>query len=70
MIRYIAGESELKFIIRNKDSSIIDSNFSNEIGIRQLTLFIPIERREDIIDNVKALQNLQCRLRGFHRGRR
>ena len=52
MIRYIAGESELKFIIRNKDSSIIDSNFSNEIGIRQLTLFIPIERKEDIIDEI------------------
>jgi predicted enzyme related to lactoylglutathione lyase len=52
MIRYIAGESELKFIIRNKDSSLMESNFNNEIGIRQLTLFIPIERKQEIIDKV------------------
>ena len=52
MIRYIAGESELKFIIRNKDSSLMESNFNNEIGIRQLTLFIPIEKKQEIIDKV------------------
>ena len=52
MIRYIAGESELKFIIRNKDSSLKESNFNNEIGIQQLTLFIPIERKKEIIDKI------------------
>jgi len=52
MIRYIAGESELKFIIRNKDSSLKESNFNNEIGIQQLTLFIPIDRKKEIIDKI------------------
>jgi len=71
MIRYIAGESELKFIIRNKDSSIIDSNFSNEIGIRQLTLFIPIDRKKEIIDkilknNIKSPKFIDSKIGSIH----
>ena len=71
MIRYIAGESELKFIISNEDFYSIDNSSKNEIGIRQLTLFIPIDRKKEIIDkilknNIKSQKFIDSKIGSIH----
>ena len=53
MIRYIAGESELKFIVDKKNESFIKDKPKQFNGITKLTLYFPIESKDKILNELK-----------------
>ena len=53
MIRYIAGESELKFIVDKKNISLINDKPKKFNGIAKLTLYFPIESKDKILNELK-----------------
>jgi len=53
MIRYLAGDTELKFIIKKKENSQIKGGRFNARGIRQLTILLPKEKRAGIITRMR-----------------
>ena len=56
MIRYIAGESELKFIVDKKNISLINDKPKKFNGIAKLTLYFPIESKDKILSKFKENQ--------------
>ena len=56
MIRYIAGESELKFIVDKKNISLISEKPKKFNGISKLTLYFPIESKDKILSKLKENQ--------------
>ena len=56
MIRYIAGESELKFIVDKKNISLINDKPKKFNGIAKLTLYFPIESKDKILSKLKENQ--------------
>ena len=56
MIRYIAGESELKFIIDKKNESLVNNKPSKFYGIAKLTLYFPIESKDKILNRLRENQ--------------
>ena len=53
MIRYIAGESELKFIVDKKNESFIKDKPKQFNGITKLTLYFPIESKDKILNELE-----------------
>ena len=56
MIRYIAGESELKFIVDKKHEYLINNKPNKFNGIAKLTLYFPIENKDIILKKFKENQ--------------
>ena len=56
MIRYIAGESELKFIVDKKHEYLINNKPNKFNGIAKLTLYFPIESKDIILKKFKENQ--------------
>ena len=56
MIRYIAGESELKFIVDKKNISLISDKPKKFNGISKLTLYFPIESKDKILSKFEENQ--------------
>ena len=56
MIRYIAGESELKFIVDKKNISLISEKPKKFNGISKLTLYFPIESKDKILSKFEENQ--------------
>ena len=56
MIRYIAGESELKFIVDKKHEYLINNKPNKFNGIVKLTLYFPIENKDIILKKFKENQ--------------
>ena len=46
MIRYIGGESELKFIVNEDNKSLIKEKPDKFYGISKLTLYFPIQHKK------------------------
>ncbi len=56
MIRYIAGESELKFIVDKKQKTLINNKPNKFNGIAKLTLYFPIESKDIIFKKLQENQ--------------
>ena len=56
MIRYIAGESELKFIVDKKQKTLINNKPNKFNGIVKLTLYFPIESKDIIFKKLQENQ--------------
>tara|TARA_Y100001954_G_scaffold56461_1_gene60777 strand:- start:268 stop:1389 length:1122 start_codon:yes stop_codon:yes gene_type:complete len=56
MLRYIAGESELKFIVDKKNEFLINNKPNKFNGITKLTLYFPMEKKDDVLNKLKENQ--------------
>ena len=52
MVRYIGGESELKFIINEENKNLIQNKPNQFLGISKLVLFFSIKDKEKIIEKL------------------
>ena len=60
MIRYIGGESELKFIVNEDNKSLIKEKPDKFYGISKLTLYFPIQHKKALIEIIfieKEIEN-------------
>ena len=53
MIRYIGGESELKFIVNEESKSLIKEKPDKFYGISKLTLYFPIQHKKALIEKLE-----------------
>tara|TARA_B100001758_G_C18402412_1_gene609819 strand:+ start:1678 stop:2733 length:1056 start_codon:yes stop_codon:yes gene_type:complete len=53
MIRYIGGESELKFIVNEDNKSLIKEKPDKFYGISKLTLYFPIQHKKALIEKLE-----------------
>lgn len=53
MIRFLGGESELKFIVGGPDRPQLAGGINNARGIRLLALLLPEERRTSIVERMR-----------------
>ena len=53
MIRYIGGESELKFIVNEESKSLIKEKPDKFYGISKLTLYFPIHHKKALIEKLE-----------------
>ncbi len=53
MIRYIGGESELKFIVNEESKSLIKEKPDKFYGISKLTLYFPIQYKKALIEKLE-----------------
>ncbi|MCX2980449.1 hypothetical protein EYC98_06125 [Halieaceae bacterium IMCC14734] len=54
MLRYLGGESELKFIAGGQERPRMDGGMRNARGIRLLALLLPAEERAGIVERMQA----------------
>ena len=52
MVRYIGGESELKFIVNEENKNLIQNKPNQFLGISKLALFFSIKDKEKIIEKL------------------
>ena len=62
MIRYIGGESELKFIINKENKNLINNKPGHFLGISKLSLYFPIKNKEKL---VKKLNKNQIQIKNY-----
>ena len=62
MIRYIGGESELKFIVNEGNKTLIDNKPDHFLGISKLSLYFPMKDKEKLI---KKLNKDQIRIKNY-----
>jgi len=55
MLRYLVGKTELKFIIGEKDHIKNTDGLFDSRGIRQMTILLPMEKKEVILKKMKAI---------------
>jgi catechol 2,3-dioxygenase-like lactoylglutathione lyase family enzyme len=53
MIRYLGGESEMKFIVTNRDLPTEGGGADKACGIRLLALFLPADNKPGILERLK-----------------
>ena len=53
MVRYIGGESELKFIVNEENKNLIQNKPNQFLGISKLSLFFPTKDKEKLIEKLK-----------------
>ena len=53
MVRYIGGESELKFIVNEKNTNLLQKKPNQFLGISKLSLFFSIKDKEKLIEKLK-----------------
>ena len=53
MVRYIGGESELKFIVNEENKNLIQNKPNQFLGISKLSLFFSIKDKEKLIEKLK-----------------
>ena len=62
MIRYIGGESELKFIVNEGNKTLIDNKPDHFLGISKLSLYFAMKDKEKLI---KKLNKDQIRIKNY-----
>ena len=53
MVRYIGGESELKFIVNEENKNLIQNKPNQFLGISKLSLFFSTKDKEKLIEKLK-----------------
>jgi phage shock protein E len=53
MVRYIGGESELKFIVNEENTNLLEKKPNQFLGISMLSLFFSIKDKEKLIEKLK-----------------
>ena len=53
MVRYIGGESELKFIVNEENTNLLEKKPNQFLGISKLSLFFSIKDKEKLIEKLK-----------------
>ena len=63
MVRYIGGESELKFIVNEENKNLIQNKPNQFLGISKLSLFFSIKDKEKLIEK---LRNSKVEIKNFN----
>ena len=63
MVRYIGGESELKFIVNEENKNLIQNKPNQFLGISKLSLFFSIKDKEKLIEKLK---NSKVEIKNFN----
>ena len=56
MLRYLVGKTELKFIVGKNDHIKNGDGLFDSRGIRQMTILLPMEKKEVIFKRMKAIE--------------